>query len=428
MKQLRLYIYTQGLLKNEKKQSGITLIALIVTVIILLILAGVTLFYVLGDNGIIKVAQDAKKQTEDAMKNEQQLLGELANQLKEEYGGGNGDNNQGGNTPNPPIKDETIADIVDKIQENNKTVEDANGNPIVIPGGFKVVPNSPEGTDESQKVEYSYNGDGTPAVQDGIVIEDEEGNQFVWIPVGDIKNKDGTTTTITLGRYIFDKTNGTPDLEQAAYTSENPENYTEVVTLENYFQELVRGSNNTPAKDIGEFVTKAKVNSGYYLARYEASKGTDDKVKSQNNKIAWTSITQSDAASEARRMYSENSYIETDLVNSYAWDTAIVFIQEYSKNNNYANKKPVSTKATDTGKSGDVVCNIHDMASNFSEWSTEHSTYTYASNSSYPLAGRGGNHYNGRNVLASARLYFFNYTNGEPKYSNWGFRTLVYVI
>ena len=138
----------------------------------MLILAGVTLFYVLGDNGILKVAQDAKKQTEDAMKNEQQLLGELANQLKEEYGGSNGDNNQGGNTENPPIKDETIADIVDKIQEDNKTIEDANGNPIVIPGGFKVVPNSPEGTDESQKVEYSYNGDGTPAVQDGIVIED----------------------------------------------------------------------------------------------------------------------------------------------------------------------------------------------------------------------------------------------------------------
>jgi type II secretory pathway pseudopilin PulG len=62
------------LLKNEKKERGITLIALIVTVIILLILAGVTLFYVLGDNGIIKVAQDAKKQTEDAIKNEVKFL------------------------------------------------------------------------------------------------------------------------------------------------------------------------------------------------------------------------------------------------------------------------------------------------------------------------------------------------------------------
>ena len=67
----------------------------------MLILAGVTLFYVLGDHGIIKVAQDAKKQTEDVMKNEQQYLSELANMLKEEYGGGNEDNNQGGNPDNP---------------------------------------------------------------------------------------------------------------------------------------------------------------------------------------------------------------------------------------------------------------------------------------------------------------------------------------
>ena len=95
------------LLKNEKKERGITLIALIVTVIILLILAGVTLFYVLGDNGIIKVAQDAKKQTEDAIKNEQQSIGELANQLKEVYGGDNGNNNQGGNTQNPDPENPT---------------------------------------------------------------------------------------------------------------------------------------------------------------------------------------------------------------------------------------------------------------------------------------------------------------------------------
>ncbi len=128
MKVLRLYTHThththtQGLLKNEKKERGITLIALIVTVIILLILAGVTLFYVLGDNGIIKVAQEAKKQTEDAMKNEQQYLSELANQLKEAYGGDNGDNNQGGNTENPdkPVVDVPIEDIKTNWEEIEK--------------------------------------------------------------------------------------------------------------------------------------------------------------------------------------------------------------------------------------------------------------------------------------------------------------------
>ncbi|MCI9087746.1 MAG: type II secretion system protein [Clostridia bacterium] len=362
-----IYIY-KGLLKNEKRESGITLIALIVTVIILLILAGVTLFYVLGDNGIIKVAQDAKKQTEDAIKNEQQSLGELANQLKEVYGGDNGNNNEGGDTPNLPIKGDTIADIVDKIQENNKTVEDANGNLIVIPGGFKVVPNSPEGIDKSQKVEYTYNGNGTPAVQDGIVIEDEEGNQFVWIPVGDIKNKDGTTTTITLGRYTFAYKIGITGLTQSA------DNYTESIkVIQNYSEycELISSDISTPAKDLGEFVTKTKKNGGYYFARYEASKGTDDKVKSQADKVVWNYIDQPNAAIEARRMYN-SSFVESDLINSYSWDTAIVFIQNYSENSSYALQSKKSDSLLNTGKAGDKVCNIHDMASNCREWTTEY--------------------------------------------------------
>ena len=244
--------------------------------------------------------------------------------LKDEYGNnvgngdggeGNGDNTTnpptGPDNPNPPEEDKTVADEVGKIQTENKTVEDSNGNKITIPGGFKVVPNSPDGTNASEKVDYTYNGDGTPAVQDGIVIEDEEGNQFVWIPVGEIKNKDGSTTTITLGRYTFDTTNGTPTLHQ------NADNYTETVTIKSYYQELTSDSENTAAKNLGDFVTKTKANGGYYLGRYEASQGSDGKVDSQSNKVAWVSIIQPNAATEARSMYSSN-YVESDLINSYS--------------------------------------------------------------------------------------------------------------
>ncbi len=91
-------------------------------------------------------------------------------------------------------------------------------------------------------------------------------------------------------------------------------------------------------------------------------------------------------------MYSENNNYQSDLVNSYAWDTAIVFIQNYSNNSNYANKTSVNNSDTgklNTGKAGDVVCNIHDMASNCREWSTEHSTNT-PSSVAYPCVSRGG--------------------------------------
>ena len=300
--------------KKELKNSnrGITLVALVVTIVVLLILAGITIVYVFGENGIFKLAQDAKDKTDQAKNDEQEYLNNIGNTINE-YIDGNGGTTNPPDQPNPPKPEEpTIVGIVDKIQTENKIVEDKNGNKITVPGGFKIVPNSPEGTEEGAKVEYTYNGDGTPAVQDGIVIEDEEGNQFVWIPVGEIKNKDGSTTTITLGRYTF-ASNGTPTLQQ------NADNYTQTVTVtcqgETQYQELISNSGNTAAKNLGDFVTKTKANGGYYLGRYEASKGTDNKVKSQTDKAAWGNTTQSNAATNARNMYSSTS-VESDCAPS----------------------------------------------------------------------------------------------------------------
>ena len=53
-------------MKNLKEQKGITLVALVVTIIVLLILAGVTILYVLSDDGIFGTAQRAGTETDDA--------------------------------------------------------------------------------------------------------------------------------------------------------------------------------------------------------------------------------------------------------------------------------------------------------------------------------------------------------------------------
>lgn len=50
-----------------KKESGITLIALIITIIVLLILAGVSISMVVGDNGILAQAGKAKSETRGAL-------------------------------------------------------------------------------------------------------------------------------------------------------------------------------------------------------------------------------------------------------------------------------------------------------------------------------------------------------------------------
>ena len=50
--------------KKLKDEKGITLVALVVTIVVLLILAGVTITMLFGENGIIKKAQEAKEATE----------------------------------------------------------------------------------------------------------------------------------------------------------------------------------------------------------------------------------------------------------------------------------------------------------------------------------------------------------------------------
>lgn len=86
--------------KILKKEEGITLIALVITIIILIILAGISIKLVLGDNGIVKKAQQAKTETEQAKLNEEIGLNETAKYI-EDIESGNAENPKP--TPEPTI-------------------------------------------------------------------------------------------------------------------------------------------------------------------------------------------------------------------------------------------------------------------------------------------------------------------------------------
>lgn len=73
-------------MKNFRKNQGITLIALVITVIVLLILAGVTIATLTGDNGILTRAQEAKNKTEQAQKEEQNILNSYEDKINEYAG------------------------------------------------------------------------------------------------------------------------------------------------------------------------------------------------------------------------------------------------------------------------------------------------------------------------------------------------------
>ena len=139
----------------------------------------------------------------------------------------------------------------------------------------------------------------------------------------------------------------------------------------------------------------------------------------------WNFIKQPDAAKVCKNMYANDTYIESDLTNSYAWDTAIVYIQNCSNNSNYsnANRETVgNTNLLNTGETRDKVCNIYDMAGNLVEWITEYSSYTNSS-PVYTSSGviRGGV-YNSNSYYASKR----NSVIITNAYNTFSFRPIIY--
>ena len=410
------------IINQKEAQKGITLIALVITIIVLLILAGVSIAMLTGQNGILTQANNAKNATELASAKEKVELavigaisqtrdgtltvGKLRTELANYGGTVEGDtfpvtakvdgksftvDNKGnvtstGSSDQTPTEQGTLGTVTGS-ETKNTTVKDSLGNQVVVPAGFKVV-----------------NKDAN--VTDGIVVEDVShaetaGSQFVWIPVGEvIKDSAGNKETITLGRYVFN-TDGSVNTE---LSKTEPGDQLKTSSGDSYyFTEGLKDSSttNTHAKDIEDFKNKVtNTTHGYYIGRYEAREnGTQVTVKASDT--VYNNITQPNAATVSRGMYSSDSNFESDLINSYAWDTAIVFLQKFDNRANKASLKPYSrqtslndslasqgTNNLSEGSKQDVICNVYDMASNCWEWTTE----TY-SDSTYPCTLRGGNYY-----------------------------------
>lgn len=72
----------------KKGNKGITLISLIVTIIIMLILAGVAINFAIGENGIFKLAENAGEKYENVSKKEEIDIAKLNNQIEGYISGG----------------------------------------------------------------------------------------------------------------------------------------------------------------------------------------------------------------------------------------------------------------------------------------------------------------------------------------------------
>ena len=283
-------------------------------------------------------------------------------------------------------------------------IKDSYGNSVKIPAGFKIASDSGNN------------------VTEGVVIEDVEagnnytkGNQYVWVPVGNVRtNTSGSTKTITLGRYDFES-NVAGDLKQSA------DDYTNVVTINEYFQELITTDYNNNSKNLGDFIKKSKEAGGYYIGRFEGGR-IDENLSIFNIKKDQTVLNAWGQTTELAKNIYNNINFESDLVNSYAWDTAIIFIQTFSGDSDYSQQGSFQTTLTTTGNAHDsnnnydVRCNIYDMAGNVYEWSTETSIFSH-----YNCVTRGDCYYGGR--TAGTR----DSEDGGNGFASVGFRSILYL-
>ena len=400
-------------MKKTNKQNGITLVALVITIIILIILAGISISALSG-SGLFERAQQAQKESENAQANEDATLAEYGQWMTNYIGGTSG----GGKT----------------------TLENAEA---AKPAGATITV-----TNASQ----------------GIVMVDSKNNEWVWVEVP-ISVTAGKTTDsdieTALKGYATDYREGSAE-QGFSWTDEWYDGCG-----------MTKTEYNT-AKS--KMLQSIKTNGGFWISRYEAGiKGSDtDTTKarkshtditdssieavSQANMIPYNYVYCSEAQTLASGM-STDSNKKSSLLFGIQWDLVCKFLQEKgglsveeikggddTGSTNWGNYKnaivtPIKTGAkqlisdtwtastTDKPDNSSILLttgasdytkkmNIYDFAGNEWEWTLEKTSIP-----DVPCAYRGGSYYDyGSNSSASYRDYGFT----TDSYDNIGFRSALY--
>ncbi len=326
---------------------------------------------VVGENGLIKKAEQARDAYENSSKKEEEGLDSMAEEydyLMELR-----------KLPQGPTGKPLVEGLTE-IQKRTVKAEDKYRKGVTVPKGFKVVPEC-----------------GT-TVNDGIVIEDEDGNQFVWVPCTEDQYKKHEYKS----PKVDDTKGSTPD------SGENPWKTHQYRQYKDWQEESNVETNTKSVKD----------NGGFYIGRYEAGvpdnasfsvnnksnketmpyytesnsngnksknvteeNGTKLKPVSKQGVQAWNYINQTNAVEVSKNMYDgvEGSYgVISQLIDGIAWDRTVDWLsgsytQIASESSNYGNYINDSTelakdvlyaqhvytwvKSGQTGKSGWVYAN-----------------------------------------------------------------------
>ena len=379
---------------KTKEMKGITLVALVVTIVVLLILAGVSINTVLGDDGIIKKAKEEAEKTAAAQEKEMIERNLLEQELE---------NSLATPTPKPQPTDG-----------------------VKIPAGFYYV----GGTKTSGIVISDNVNDKDKYKNKAVVGTDLLGNQYVWIPC---------TTDNTSSELQYTRTEWGVEVDGNSRAIKDELTLTDAsVTYSD--ADTANGINADVSKEIVAQIKAEKASvaqyGGYYIGRYEVGRNSDTAVV-KYNQTPYASITWSTAYGLAKKIIT-NSEATSYLCSSYAWDTAVNFIQNNSTAKNYATSiegfngnwnpqevkdpsgkviKPAGTsQQLNTGLTTQF-CNIFDMGGNEAEFTTESNPGT-----SETVVLRGGG-YNGDHFPAGYRWD----CNSGRAYIFYGFRATLFL-
>ena len=334
--------------QNQKFNQGITLVALVVTIVVLLILSSVSLNLVLGDNGIIVKAKEAAETTAAAQEKEAMERNLLEKELENSL-----------STP---------------------AVEPTDG--VKIPTGFYYV----GGTKASGIVISDNKNDKNKYRNQKVVGTDLLGNQYVWIPCTTDSSSSDPQYARTEWGVEVDGADNSRAIKDELTLTDSSVTYSDADTA--------NGINADVSKEIVAQIKAEKASvaqyGGYYIGRYEVGRNSDTAVV-KYNQTPYASITWSTAYGLAKKIIT-NSEATSYLCSSYAWDTAVNFIQNNSTAKNYAtsiegfngNWNPQAVK----DPSGNVIkpagtsqqlntglttqfCNIFDIGGNEAEFTTE---------------------------------------------------------
>ena len=443
----------QKIVKNDKvneekdivkKQTGITLIALVITIIVLLILAGVSIATLTGNNGILTQANTAKENNKVAAAKEKvqvEAAGSFDNtgvfsktifkdNLKKNLGLTDSnivDNADGtitvkidgyevkvdgitGKVSDPSKNNEnpttgvTPGTVVSKTEKNN--YKDSENNMATVPQGFTV-----SGIEEEQ------------TISKGLVIYD--------IPKSEISNVDWSTAATKYNQFVW-----IPVVSADAYQRDfsypsfydsnidtTPANST--LTDTGYLPTDIQPKTDEDDSTNNETAERNAVlkYNGFYIARYEAGKDGANVVSKQNATV-YTDKEQTDFKNIGKTMYGDSStYVKSAMCSGIQWDMVMEFVDGKTDGNGNtydvrtANSTRHTGSKTEAGKNlADKVQNIYDLEGNCYEYVAE------KNNTSRPVVIRGGVYVNINYSRASER----NSDNGRAD-SNYTFRSALYI-